>query len=102
MAKMVIMYNLAPDVTEEQYEAYVKSDKGPLLDGLGSVKKFELVKMAGSFTGAVPHKYVGIMHLASPDDFNQKDLPSQKFQDFMAKWMPMAADVNILIGDEVY
>ena len=39
MAKQVILYNLAADVTEEQYEDYIINEKGPLLDSLESVKK---------------------------------------------------------------
>ena len=102
MAKQIILYNLAPNVTDDEYRDYVTADKGPLLDGLESVKKFESVKITGSMTGEIPYKYVGIMHVTSLDDFNQKDAPSQKFQDMLAKWMPMVSDFHILFGEEVY
>ena len=102
MAKTILLYNLAEHITEEQYEDYVTSEKGPLLDSLESVKKFELVKIMGSLSGEIPYKYVGIVHLTSLDDFNQKDAPLPKFQEFLAKWMPMVSDFHILFSEEIY
>jgi hypothetical protein len=102
MAKQIILYNLAENITEEQYEAYVTSEKGPLLDSFESVKKFEVAKTTGSLSGEIPYKYVGIMHLTSLDDFNQKDAVKQEFQEFLAKWMPMVSDFHILFCEEVY
>jgi hypothetical protein len=102
MAKEVILYNLADNVTDEQYKDFVTKEKGPLLDSLSSAKKFELVKITGSATGEVPFRYVGILHLNSLDEFRQKDAPSQKFQDFLKKWMPMVKDAHILSGEEIY
>jgi hypothetical protein len=56
MAKEIILYNLAENVTDEEYKDYVISEKGPLLDSLPSVKKFELVRITGAVTGEVPYK----------------------------------------------
>jgi hypothetical protein len=102
MAKQIILYNMAANITDDEYKDYVISEKGPLLDSLQSVKKFELVKITGSLSGEIPYKYVGIMHLTSLDDFNQKDAPSQEFQGFLAKWMPMVSDFHILFSEEIY
>ena len=66
MAKEIILYNLASHVTDEEYQTYVDNEKGPLLDSLESVTKFELAKVCGSMSGEIPYKYVGIMHLTSP------------------------------------
>ena len=102
MAKEIILYNLADHVTDEEYKEYVMKEKGPLLDSLSSVKKFELVKVAGSTSVECPYQYAGIMHITSVEEFSQKDAPSQAFQDFMNKWQSMVKDVTMLAGDEVY
>ncbi|MFC1910197.1 hypothetical protein ACFLXC_02740 [Chloroflexota bacterium] len=102
MAKEIILYNLAPHVTDEQYEHYLDTEKGPLLDSLESVKKFELVKISGAVSGKIPYKYAGIMHLTSLDDFYKKDAPSKKFQSFQTKWKTMVSDFHILLGEEIY
>lgn len=103
MAKQIILYNLAPDVTDEQYKEYVVNEKGPLLDSLPSVKKFELVKITGSMKGEIPYKYVGILHIDNLQEFLEKDVPSQTFQEFGAKWSTMVSpDFHTLIGEEIY
>jgi len=102
MAKEIILYNLADNVTDEEYKKFVTNEKGPLLESLSSAKKFELVKITGVATGDIPYKYVGILHLNSLDEFYQKDAPSQKFQDFLAKWKPMVKNFHILFGEEIY
>ena len=102
MAKEIILYNLADNVTDEQYKDYVTREKGPLFDSLPSVKKFELVKIKGAVTGEIPYKYVGVVHVNSLDELNQKGKTTQKFQDFLKEWMPMVKNVHILYGEEIY
>lgn len=102
MAKQIILYNLADHVTDEEYGEYVTNEKGPLLDSLSSVKKFELVKAAGPASGGSPYQYVGIMHMTSLEEFAQKDAPSQAFQEFMGKWQSMVKNVTMLAGEEIY
>lgn len=101
--KQIILYNLAPHVTDAQYKEYVDKEKGPLLDSLPGVKKFELVKITGSMKGAIPYKYVGIMHIKDPAKFQKEAAPSKAFQDFAAKWSTMVnPDFHTLMGEEVY
>jgi hypothetical protein len=102
MAKEIVLYNLADNVTDEEYKDYVVNEKGPLFDSFSTVTKFELVKILGSASGEIPYKYVGIIHLTSLEEFNQKDAPSQKFQDFLKKWQPMTKGFHILAGEEIY
>jgi len=102
MAKEIILYNLAENITDEEYKNYVINEKGPLLESLSAVKKFEMVKITGSASGEIPFKYIGIMHLTSLEEFYQKDAPSQKFQDFLKKWQPMTSGAYILSGEELY
>jgi len=79
MAKEIILYNLADNITDDEYKDYVTEEKGPLLESLSSVKKFELVKVTGAATGEILYKYVDIMHLTNLEEFYQKDAPSKKF-----------------------
>jgi len=103
MAKQIILYNLAPHVTDAQYKEYVLNEKGPLLDGLPGARKFELVRITGSMKGDIPYHYVGIMHIDDMEEFNQKAAPSKEFQDFAAKWATMVdPNFQTLIGEEVY
>ena len=102
MAKRIILYNLAEHVTDEEFKDYVTSEKGPLIDSLPSVKKYELVRITGSMTGQIPYKYCGIVHVTSLDEFNQKDAKTPEYQDFLKKFGPMAKDTLMLSGEEIY
>ena len=102
MAKRIILYNLAEHVTDEEFKDYVTSEKGPLIDGLPSVKKYELVKITGSMTGQIPYKYCGIVHVTSVDEFNKKDAKTPEYQGFLKKFGPMAKDMIMLSGEEIY
>ena len=103
MAKQIILYNLADHVTDEQYKDYVVHEKGPLLDSLPGVKKFEMVKITGSMKGEIPYKYVGILHIEDLNEFHEKAVPSKKFQDFGAKWSTMVQpNFHTLMGEEIY
>ncbi len=102
MEKRIILYNLADNVTDEEFKEYVTTDKGPLIDSLPSVKKYELVKITASQTGEIPYKYCGIVHVTSVDEFNQKAAPTKEYQDFLKKFGPMAKDVIMLSGEEIY
>ena len=102
MAKRIILYNLAEHVTDKEFKDYVIDEKGPLIDSLPGVQKYELVKITGAMGGETPYKYVGIVHLTSLDEFNQKATTTQQYQDFLKKFGPMVKDMLTLSGDEIY
>jgi uncharacterized protein (TIGR02118 family) len=102
MAKRIILYNLAPNVTDEAFKEYVTSEKGPLIDSLPSVKKYELVKIAGSSQGDIPYRYCGIVHVTSVKEFDQKAVTTPEYQAFLKKFGTMAKDILILSGEEIY
>ena len=102
MAKRIILYNLAEHMTDEKFKEYVTKEKGPLIDSLPGVKKYELVKVTGAMGGKIPYQYVGIVHLTSLDEFEQKAVKTQKYQDFLKKFGPMTKDLLMLSGEEIY
>jgi uncharacterized protein (TIGR02118 family) len=102
MAKRIIMYNLADHMTDEAFKEYVVSDKGPLINSLPGVKRYELVKITDSSSGQVPYKYVGIVHLTSLEEYNEKAMKTQEYQDFLKKFGPMAKDMVMLSGEEIF
>lgn len=102
MEKQIILYNLAKGVTEEKYHEYVLKEKGPLLESLSTVQKYELLKVVHSESGKIPYNYIGILDVSSLEQFGQKDAPTPKFQGFLQKWGPMATDVLMLAGIKIY
>jgi hypothetical protein len=104
MGKEISVYNLADGVTDEQYQKYVKDIKGPFLESLPSVRKFELVRTKGAVTGESTYTYVGILHVDNLDEFYQRDVPSQQFQAFLKEVMPMIKQegYHMMYGEEIY
>ncbi len=114
MAKEIILYNLKKDVSPEDYEAWCREYKGPLLTGLDSVAGFTLVKILGGVQGngetgkfpepaPSPYQYIGIMNVHSMEALN-KDRESEKFQkEFFAQWFTKwVGEFTILGGMEAY
>ena len=101
MAKEIILYNLAPGVTDEEYAKYVAEEKGPFLDGLPGAEGFHLYKVTASKKGEIPYKYVGVLNLTSMEEW-EKTMESEEFSKFLKKWMTKVSDFHILFGDEVY
>ena len=102
MPKKIILYNLADNVTDKEFKEYVTREKGPLISSLPGVKKYELVKVTGAMGGKIPYKYVGILHVTSLEEYDQKATKTQKYQDFLKKFGPMAKDLIMLSGEEIY
>jgi hypothetical protein len=102
MAKRIILYNLAENVTEAQFKEYVTGEKGPLISSLPSVKKYELVRISGAAGGSIPYHYAGIVHMTSVAEFEEKAARTREYQDFLKKFLPMVKDLLILNGEEIY
>ncbi len=102
MAKRIILYNLAENMTDDKFKEYVVKEKGPLINSLPAVKKYELVKIAAATAPEIPYKYAGIVHMTSVEEFEQKAVKTQEYQDFLKKFMPMVKDIIILTGEEIY
>ena len=89
-------------MTDEAFKEYVTSEKGPLIESLPSVKKYELVRITGAAAGEIPYKYVGIVHVTSIEEFNEKAAKTPEYQDFLKKFRPMVSDLQMLSGEEIY
>ena len=102
MAIEIILYNLAPHVSDEEFREYVDTEKGPYIDGLPSVEKYELVRITESRSGAIPFRYVGIVTLKSLDDFKTKDTQTEAYRAFSAKMATMVSEIHVTFGEEIY
>jgi hypothetical protein len=102
MAKELILYNLAPGVTDEEFKAYVDNEKGPYIDSLPSVEKYELVKITESRSGVIPFRYIGIVHLKSLEDFKTRDTQTEEYRAFTAKMAGFTSEIHVTFGEEIH
>jgi hypothetical protein len=102
MAKEIILYNLAPHVTDEEFKKYVDEEKGPYIDSLPSVEKYELVRIDDSRSGVIPFRYVGIVHLKSLEDFKNRDTATEEYKAFTAKMSSFNSEIHVTFGEEIH
>lgn len=102
MAKRIILYNLADNITEDEFKEYVLKEKGPLIESLPSVKKYELVKIENAAGKDIPYKYVGIVNLTGLEDYEKKDVLTEEYQSFLKNFVPKIKDLLVLNGEEIY
>jgi hypothetical protein len=69
MSTIVVLFNLKPGVSVQQYEAWARSTDLPIVNGLPSVERFEVLKAQGLLSGSpdVPYRYVEILRVSGVD-----------------------------------
>lgn len=102
MAIEIILYNLAPHVTDEEFKHYVDTEKGPYIDSLPSVEKYELVRIDESRSGVIPFRYVGIVHLKSLEDFKNRDTQTEEYRAFTAKMASLTSEIHVTFGEQIH
>ena len=65
MQTVIVLFNLKPGVDVAQYEAWARDSDLPVVNGLASVEKFEVLKASGLLIGegASPYQYVEIIRV---------------------------------------
>lgn len=65
MQTVIVLFNLKPGVDAAQYEAWARESDLPVVNGLASVEKFEVLKASGLLIGegASPYQYVEIIRV---------------------------------------
>jgi hypothetical protein len=98
----IILYNLRPDVSDEQFKEYVDSEKAPYIESLPSVDRYELVRIAESRSGVIPFRYVGIVHLNSLESFKERDSQTDEYRAFSAKMAGMTSEIHVTFGERIH
>lgn len=67
MTTIVVLFNLKPGVSVEQYEAWARSTDLPIVNGLGAVQRFEVLRSRGLLSGSaeVPYRYIELLRVES-------------------------------------
>jgi hypothetical protein len=73
MQTVVVLFNLKPDASVEQYEAWARAVDLPTVNGLPAVERFEVLRSNGLLSGAAaaPYQYIEVLRVASVDALKQ-------------------------------
>ena len=67
MQTVIVLFNLKDGVSRETYEAWARESDLPVVNGLASVEKFEVLKASGLLIGDGPSPYEYIEIIRIPD-----------------------------------
>lgn len=74
MAKTLILFNLKPGISVQDYEEWARDLEIPTVNSLQSVEKFEAFKTAGLMfsDGKSPYAYAEILDIKDADAFGEE------------------------------
>ena len=101
-ARIIVLFNLKPEISAADYEAWAKSKDIPIVNGLTSVSDFTVWKLAGLLGSedTPPYAYIEILDVADMETFGAEtgsDVMTQIASEFHA----MAADLSFIMTEKL-
>ena len=103
MAHVIISYRLAPGVTRDAFEDWVRSKDQPAMRSLARVASFDTFRVTGHLIGEgeADGRYVELFDIPDLDGFTAEDMPGAVVQGVMGDFMQFVADPEFLIAEKV-
>lgn len=91
MQTVVVLFNLKPGTSREEYEAWARESDLPVVNALPSMERFEVLKASGLLIGEgqPPYEYVEIMRIPDMEAF-ARDLADPAVQAGAARFQQYA------------
>ncbi len=91
MQTVIVLFNLKPGVSRDEYEAWARASDLPVVNALPSVDRFEVLKASGLLIGEgkAPYEYVEIIRVPDMAAFGQ-DLSAPDVQAGAAQFQQYA------------
>jgi hypothetical protein len=102
MATIVVLFNLKPGVDRADYERWARESDLPLVNGLASVERFEVLK-AGGVLGSeakAPYEYVELIRVPDMAKFG-KDVASELVQKGAAQFQQFADNPVFILTEHL-
>lgn len=90
MTAIIVLFNLKPDADRSAYESWARGTDLPIVNNLGSVQKFEILKAQGLLGGGEsPYQYIEVLRLHDVDGLLQ-ELATETMQRVAAEFQSFA------------
>ena len=101
-AKILVLFNLKPGTSVEDYENWAKSVDIPTVNGLGSIEKFEVYKTTGLLFSEdkPPYAYFETLDILDMDKFGE-EAGSDTMQKIAAEFQAMADDLVFMTTEQL-
>jgi len=101
-AKILALFNLKPGTSVADYEAWAKSVDIPMVNGLGSIEKFEVFKTTGLLFSEdkPPYAYFETIDILDMDKFGE-EAGSDTMQKIAAEFQTMTDDLVFMTTEQL-
>ncbi len=86
--KQIFLYNLKPEVTDEQYDEFLRTYKGPIISRLPHNVSFNMLRVDRCVQGPAKYQYVGIVEVTDLENWD-KDCACPEYQKFQQDWLAL-------------
>jgi uncharacterized protein (TIGR02118 family) len=101
VTKLVVLFNLKPGVSVDDYERFAREVDMPIVNALPSVNRFEVLKASGMLGGgAAPYSYIEVIDLKSLEELGQ-DVATEKMQQVAAQFRELADSPQFIITENL-
>lgn len=103
MAAIIIKYRLKPEVTQEDFESWVKNVDQPTMRGIERVKSFDTYRVQGLLVGeGEPSvQYVELFDVPDLAGFGSEDMTGETVQKVMAEFAGFADAPEFLLAEKL-
>ena len=101
MAVMVVLFNLKPGVSPEEYERWARETDVPAVGSLGSVERFRVFRSMGMLGSEAkpPYAYMELVEIADLDKLGA-DAATEKMQQITQQFQAMADNPIWILFDQ--
>ena len=102
MAKILVLFNLKPDTSVEDYETWARTVDIPTVNGLGSIEKFEVYKTTGLLFSddKPPYQYFETLDILDMDKFGA-EAGTETMQKIAAEFQSMTDDLVFISTEKL-
>ncbi len=102
MNTVIVLFNLKPEASQEDYERWAREQDLPVVNGLASVDRFEVLRSAGLLIGEgkSPYQYVEIIRVPDMAAFGA-DLSSPEAQSGAARFQQFADNPLFILTQSI-
>ena len=101
MAIMVVLFNLKPGVTPEQYEQWARETDVPAVNALDAVERFRVYKSIGLLgtDAKPPYEYMELVEIADLEQL-AKDAATERMREITQQFQTMADNPIWILLDQ--
>lgn len=102
MKTVIVLFNLKPGATREDYETWARERDLPTVNALASVDGFEVLKSSGLLIGEdkPPYEYIELIRIKDMDAFGQ-DMASPAVQQGAAQFQQFAENPVFILTEHL-